>query len=154
MQVGEGRTKLITVTTILLILRLQVPPFPRPMDFQGLMDFLGLKEARQGLSSWIRVDTYGDSQTNYFSKLTVMRRCHLASRDLRLIDPQCVYPPTILGREKAIVVNLEQIRCIITADEVLLVNSLDSSVSQFVVELQRRLTTVEGGGGGQAGGSS
>ena len=45
------------------------------------------------------------------------------------------------GREKAIVINLEQIGCIITADEVLLLNSLDSYVLQCVVEHQRRLTT-------------
>ncbi|MFS7940434.1 putative magnesium transporter MRS2 [Helianthus anomalus] len=45
----------------------------------------------------------------------------------------------ILGREKAIDVNLEQIRCIITSDEVLLLNSLDTYVLQYVVELQRRL---------------
>jgi magnesium transporter len=39
------------------------------------------------------------------------------------------------------VVNLEQIRCIITADEVLLPDSLDSHVLQYVVELQGRLMT-------------
>ncbi|KAH9715878.1 Magnesium transporter MRS2-1 [Citrus sinensis] len=71
-----------------------------------------------------------------------MRRCDLPARDLRLLDPLFVYPSTILGREKAIVVNLEQIRCIITADEVLLLNSLDSYVLQYVVELQRRLTAA------------
>jgi magnesium transporter len=69
-----------------------------------------------------------------------MRRCDLPARDLRLLDPLFVYPSTILGREKAIVVNLEQIRCIITADELLLLNSLDSYVLQYTVELQRRLS--------------
>ncbi|RRT36166.1 hypothetical protein B296_00035957 [Ensete ventricosum] len=73
-----------------------------------------------------------------------MRRCDLPARDLRLLDPLFVYPSTILGRERAIVVNLEQIRCIITADEVLLLNSLDSYVLQYVVELQRRLATGSG----------
>ena len=68
-----------------------------------------------------------------------MKRCDLPARDLRLLDPLFVYPSTILGRERAIVVNLEQIRCIIKADEVLLLNSLDSYVLQYVAELQRRL---------------
>lgn len=68
-----------------------------------------------------------------------MRRCDLPARDLRLLDPLFVYPSAILGREKAIVVNLEKIRCIITADEVLLLNSLDNYVLQYVIELQRRL---------------
>ncbi|KAG4142242.1 hypothetical protein ERO13_D06G119200v2 [Gossypium hirsutum] len=98
--------------------------------FQG-MDLSGLKKRGQGLRSWIRVDTSGNSQIIEVDKFTMMRRCDLPARDLRLLDPLFVYPSTILGREKAIVVNLEQIRCIITADE-------------YVVELQRRLTSGVG----------
>ncbi|XP_077215148.1 magnesium transporter MRS2-1-like isoform X1 [Tasmannia lanceolata] len=113
----------------------------RPL-FQG-MDFLGLKKRGQGLRSWIRVDALGNSQIIEVDKFTMMRRCDLPARDLRLLDPLFVYPSTILGREKAIVVNLEQIRCIITADEVLLLNSLDNYVLQYVVELQRKLTVGE-----------
>ncbi|CAI9267376.1 unnamed protein product [Lactuca saligna] len=113
--------------------------------FQGV-DVLGLKKRGQGLRSWIRVDAAtGDSQVIEVDKFTIMRRCDLPARDLRLLDPLFVYPSTILGREKAIVVNLEQIRCIITADEVLLLNSLDSYVLQYVVELQRRLKAAGGG---------
>ncbi|CAI0437783.1 unnamed protein product [Linum tenue] len=109
--------------------------------FQGV-DVMGLKKRGQGLRSWIRVDSSGNSQIIEVDKFTMMRRCDLPARDLRLLDPLFVYPSTILGREKAIVVNLEQIRCIITADEVLLLNSLDNYVLQYVVELQRRLTTA------------
>ncbi|XP_042418220.1 magnesium transporter MRS2-1-like [Zingiber officinale] len=113
-------------------------PVRRPL-FQGV-DFSGLKKRGQSLRSWIRVDAAtGNSQVIEVDKFTMMRRCDLPARDLRLLDPLFVYPSTILGREKAIVVNLEQIRCIITADEVLLLNSLDSYVLQYVVELQRRL---------------
>lgn len=108
------------------------PPFPG-------VDVLGLKKRGQGLRSWIRVDSSGNSQVIEVDKFSMMRRCDLPARDLRLLDPLFVYPSTILGREKAIVVNLEQIRCIITADEVLLLNSLDNYVVQYVVELQRRL---------------
>ncbi|PIN04360.1 Magnesium transporters: CorA family [Handroanthus impetiginosus] len=108
------------------------------VPFQGV-DVSGLKKRGQGLRSWIRVDVSGNSQIIEVDKFTMMRRCDLPARDLRLLDPLFVYPSTILGREKAIVVNLEQIRCIITADEVLLLNSLDSYVLQYVVELQRRL---------------
>lgn len=112
--------------------------------FQSV-DVLGLKKRGQGLRSWIRVDaSTGDSQVIEIDKFTVMRRCDLPARDLRLLDPLFVYPSTVLGREKAIVVNLEQIRCIITADEVLLLNSLDSYVLQYVVELQRRLKAQGG----------
>ncbi|KAF7814521.1 magnesium transporter MRS2-1-like isoform X1 [Senna tora] len=120
-------------------------PINRPsasgrQPFQGV-DVLGLKKRGQGLRSWIRVDTSGNSQVIEVDKFTMMRRCDLPARDLRLLDPLFVYPSTILGREKAIVVNLEQIRCIITADEVLLLNSLDSYVLHYVMELQRRLTS-------------
>ncbi|CAK9186836.1 unnamed protein product [Ilex paraguariensis] len=121
--------------------------------FHGV-DVLGLKKRGQGLRSWIRVDAAGNSQVIEVDKFTVMRRCDLPARDLRLLDPLFVYPSTILGREKAIVVNLEQIRCIITADEVLLLNSLDSCVLQYVVELQRRLITAGVGEGWQSEGAN
>ncbi|XP_047342249.1 magnesium transporter MRS2-1-like [Impatiens glandulifera] len=111
--------------------------------FQSV-DVLGLKKRGQGLRSWIRVDASGNSQVIEVDKFSMMRRCDLPARDLRLLDPLFVYPSTILGREKAIVVNLEQIRCIITADEVLLLNSLDSYVLQYVVEFQRRLAAGAG----------
>ncbi|KAI3984084.1 hypothetical protein MKX01_035211 [Papaver californicum] len=42
-----------------------------------------------------------------------MRRTGLPARDLRILDPVLSYPSTILGREKAIVVNLEHIKAII-----------------------------------------
>ncbi|GAB2293679.1 Magnesium transporter MRS2-1 [Dionaea muscipula] len=108
------------------------------LPFQGI-DVSGLKKRGQSIRSWIRVDTSGNSGVIEVDKFTMMRRCDLPARDLRLLDPLFVYPSTILGREKAIVVNLEQVRCIITADEVLLLNSLDSYVLHYVVELQRRL---------------
>ncbi|WOL19667.1 hypothetical protein Cni_G28469 [Canna indica] len=112
--------------------------------FQGI-DFSGLKKRGQSLRSWIRVDAAtGTSQVIEVDKFTMMRRCDLPARDLRLLDPLFVYPSTVLGREKAIVVNLEQIRCIITADEVLLLNSLDSYVLHYVNELQRRLAASTG----------
>ncbi|KAK4410661.1 Magnesium transporter MRS2-1 [Sesamum angolense] len=123
------------------------------LPFQGV-DVSGLKKRGQGVRSWIRVDTAGNSQAIEVDKFTVMRRCDLPARDLRLLDPLFVYPSTILGREKAIVVNLEQIRCIITADEVLLLNSLDSYVLQYVVELQRRLQAAGVGEDWQSEGSA
>ncbi|MCI11179.1 magnesium transporter MRS2-3-like, partial [Trifolium medium] len=49
------------------------------------------------------------------------------------------YPSTIVGRDKAMVLNLEQIKAIITAHEVLLLNSRDPSVIPFVDELHARI---------------
>ena len=50
--------------------------------------------------------------------------CTLQLRDLRLLDPQLAtsYPSAILARERALVVNLEYIKCIITQDCVLVLN--------------------------------
>lgn len=101
-----------------------------------------VKKRGHGIRHWIRIDKFGNSQILEVDKMTIMRRCELPPRDLRLLDPLFVYPSTILGREKAIVVNLEQIRCVITADEVLLLNSLDSHVLQYGTELQKRLTVT------------
>ncbi|KAI0511848.1 hypothetical protein KFK09_012482 [Dendrobium nobile] len=116
----------------------------RRLFFPG-MDVIGLKKRGQGLRSWIRVDARtGISQSIELDKFAIMRRCDLPARDIRLLDPLFLYPSTILGRERAIVVNLEQIRCIITADEVLLVNSLDPYVLQYVEELGRRIAANKG----------
>ncbi|KAL1356027.1 magnesium transporter MRS2-5 isoform X2 [Arachis duranensis] len=100
---------------------------------------IGLKKRGHGTRSWIKIGQDGSTQTVTLDKATIMRHCSLPSRDLRLLDPMFIYPSTILGREKAIVVNLEQIRCIITADEVILMNSLDGSVGQYRSELCNRL---------------
>lgn len=102
---------------------------------------------KRGLASrsWIKIDKDGNSQVVTLDKASIMRYCSLPSRDLRLLDPMFIYPSSILGREKAIVVNLEQIRCIITADEVFLMNSLDGSVRQYRSELCNRLQKEKSG---------
>lgn len=107
----------------------------------------GLKKRGHGSRSWIKIDQNGNSQTVTLDKARIMRDCSLPSRDLRLLDPMFIYPSTILGREKAIVVNLEQIRCIITADEVILMNSLDNSVDQYKSVLCNRLQKEKSGKG-------
>lgn len=53
------------------------------------------------------------------------------------------YPSAILCREKALVVNLEHIKCIITTDYVLILNADEESVISFIEEIQRRLTPLE-----------
>nr|XP_023915636.1 magnesium transporter MRS2-3-like isoform X2 [Quercus suber] len=68
-----------------------------------------------------------------------MSRTGLPGRDLRSLDPVLSYPSSILGRERAIVINLENIKAIVTHSEVLLLNSRDPSVTPFIEELQKRL---------------
>ncbi|XVE85741.1 hypothetical protein DITRI_Ditri17bG0115400 [Diplodiscus trichospermus] len=103
--------------------------------------FPGGKKRGHSSRSWIKIDQDGNVKILELDKARIMRQCSLPSRDLRLLDPLFIYPSTILGREKAIAVNLEQIRCIITADEVILMNSVDRNVVQYKSELCKRLQT-------------
>ncbi|KAH7673405.1 magnesium transporter protein [Dioscorea alata] len=103
----------------------------------------GVKKRGIGSRSWVQIDKNGKSQTLVLDKATLLKRCGLPARDLRLLDPLFVYPSTILGREKAIVVSLEKVRCIIMADDVFLLKSIDSCVLQYESELCQRLQTVK-----------
>ncbi|KAM7482404.1 hypothetical protein LguiB_006987 [Lonicera macranthoides] len=98
-----------------------------------------LRKKATGVRPWLLLDSTGQTQVVEAGKHAIMRRTGLPARDLRILDPILSYPSTILGRERAIVINLEHIKAIITAHEVLLLNSKDPSVTPFVDELQRRI---------------
>ncbi|TVU15353.1 hypothetical protein EJB05_38871, partial [Eragrostis curvula] len=112
------------------------------------IDVNGLKRRGGWRRSWVRVDAAtGAAEAVEVAKPALMRRLDLPARDLRLLDPLFVYPSAILGRERAVVCNLERVRCIITADEALVLRDPDSAggaaadeaVRRYVDELQRRL---------------
>eukprot|EP00257_Ricinus_communis_P015589 XP_015573538.1 magnesium transporter MRS2-2 isoform X2 [Ricinus communis] len=98
-----------------------------------------VKKKTQPARSWILVDASGQGTILDADKHAIMHRVQIHARDLRILDPLLSYPSTILGREGAIVLNLEHIKAIITSEEVLLRDPLDENVIPVVEELQRRL---------------
>ncbi|KAH9785545.1 Magnesium transporter [Citrus sinensis] len=115
------------------------------MNRDGLVvtavDQSSLKKKTAVSSSWILLDREAQSTTLDVDKHVIMRRVQIHARDLRILDPMLNYPSTILGREKVIVLNLEHIKAIITADEVLLRDPMDDNVIPIVEQLQRRLAS-------------
>ncbi|KAI3801096.1 hypothetical protein L1987_29198 [Smallanthus sonchifolius] len=99
----------------------------------------GLRKKATGVRPWLVFDSTGRAQITEAGKNSIMCRTGLPARDLRILDPILSYPSTVLGRERAIVVNLEHIKAIITAQEEVLLNSKDPSVAPFVDQLQNRV---------------
>uniref|UniRef100_A0A803NCC8 Magnesium transporter n=1 Tax=Chenopodium quinoa TaxID=63459 RepID=A0A803NCC8_CHEQI len=109
-----------------------------PVDPQMSLSVV-LKKKPAGSRSWILLDSSSHATVLDLDKHAIMHRVQIHARDLRILDPLLSYPSAILGREKAIVLNLEHIKAIITADEVLLRDPSDENVIPVVQELQRRL---------------
>ncbi|ESR40975.1 hypothetical protein CICLE_v10027569mg, partial [Citrus x clementina] len=96
-----------------------------------------------GLRTWLVVSESGQSRVEEVGKHVIMRRTGLPARDLRVLDPLLSYPSSILGRERAIVINLEHIKAIVTAKEVLMLYSTNPLVVQFVQDLQHRISSLQ-----------
>ncbi|CAN0887193.1 Magnesium transporter MRS2-2 [Linum grandiflorum] len=110
-----------------------------PADPAAVVVAAAVKKKTQPALSWILVDSTGQGTLLDADKHAIMHRVHIHARDLRILDPLLSYPSTILGRERAIVLNLEYIKAIITAEEVLLRDPTDENVVPVVEELRRRL---------------
>ncbi|XP_038975942.1 magnesium transporter MRS2-3-like [Phoenix dactylifera] len=93
---------------------------------------------------WLVVSDSGKERFEEVGKHSIMRRTGIPARDLRLLGPLLSYPSTILGRERAIVLNLEHVKAIITATEVFIPNSNDPTVAPFVHDLHSRLSSPSG----------
>eukprot|EP00884_Botryococcus_braunii_P008671 jgi/Botrbrau1/17805/Bobra.0127s0054.1 len=106
-----------------------------------------------GLRQWIRFDKRGETTVIQADKHYLQQQLGVQARDMRLLDPMLnsSYPSAILCRDKALVCNLEHIKCIISTDYVLVLNAGKPNDGplplEFVQELQRRITP-EGGRGG------
>ena len=66
---------------------------------------------------------------------------NLHTRDLRILDPMLTQmnPCAILCRDRAILINLEHVKCIVTMEYVLVLNVENRAVLSFLDELQKKL---------------
>ncbi|KAJ6795089.1 magnesium transporter MRS2-I [Iris pallida] len=101
-----------------------------------------IKKKAAASRCWILLGRAGDGTVLDADKYEIMHRVRIHTRDLRILDPLLSYPSTILGREGAIVLNLEHIKAIITAEEVLLRDPYEDNVIPIVEELRRRLPSA------------
>ena len=75
------------------------------------------------------------------NKLAASRRMAVPLRDLRALEPHTpsAFARAILCRQRAMVVNLEHVKCIIGLDEVFVLDFHDEGVAALVEELEVRL---------------
>ncbi|KAI4964244.1 hypothetical protein ZWY2020_006810 [Hordeum vulgare] len=112
---------------------------------------VGKKKA--GARLWMRLDRWGSSEILELDKASIIRRAGVPPRDLRILGPVFSHSSSILAREKAMVINLEFIRAIVTAEEVLLLDPLMQEVLPFVDQLRQHLPLRSlVGGNGEHGG--
>lgn len=96
----------------------------------------GLRKKGALVRAWLVVGSTGQAEVVEAGKHAIMQRTGLPARDLRMLDPALSYPSTVLGRERAIVVNLEHIKSIITSQEMIFQNSKDPLLTPFVQKIQ------------------
>lgn len=98
--------------------------------------------APANVRNWLRVDQNGETSMIQADKYKLTHKLGVQGRDLRIMDPSLAttYPSAILCREKAMVVNLEHIKVIITAQNVYVINPEDENVLPFISELKLKLS--------------
>ena len=75
-----------------------------PADPQAVVT---VKKKAQPSRSWVLLDSTGETTLLDVDKYAIMHRVNIHARDLRILDPLLSYPSTILGRDRAVVLNLE-----------------------------------------------
>ncbi|XP_071933535.1 magnesium transporter MRS2-3-like [Coffea arabica] len=98
-----------------------------------------LEKKPLGVRPWLLFNSSGQSHILEAGKHAIMRRTGITGRDLRILDPDLSYPCTISGRERAIIFSVENIKAVIMAHEVLLLNSKDPAVAPFAEVLCEKI---------------
>lgn len=99
----------------------------------------GKKKIGGGARLWMKFDKNGNSELMEWDKTSIIKRVGIPPRDLRILGPLFSHSSNILARERAMVVNLEFIKAIVTAEEVLLLDPLRQEVLPFVEQLRQQL---------------
>ncbi|XP_043713743.1 magnesium transporter MRS2-4-like [Telopea speciosissima] len=97
------------------------------------------KKKNGGSRLWMRFDRFCQTELLEWDKNAIIKRASIPARDLRILGPVFSQSSNILAREKAMVVNLEFIKAIVTAEEVLLLDPLCQDVIPFVDQLKQQL---------------
>eukprot|EP00201_Polytomella_parva_P003113 CAMPEP_0175077780 /NCGR_PEP_ID=MMETSP0052_2-20121109/23636_1 /TAXON_ID=51329 ORGANISM="Polytomella parva, Strain SAG 63-3" /NCGR_SAMPLE_ID=MMETSP0052_2 /ASSEMBLY_ACC=CAM_ASM_000194 /LENGTH=538 /DNA_ID=CAMNT_0016347395 /DNA_START=64 /DNA_END=1677 /DNA_ORIENTATION=+ len=102
------------------------------------------------LQTWLKIDKNGESSILQADKWRLTHKLGVQLRDMRLLDANMStgYTSAILCREKAIIVNIEHIKAIITTSYVLVINHEEEKNSRFIDGLKRRLHRDASGAGG------
>ncbi|KAJ7569451.1 hypothetical protein O6H91_01G078600 [Diphasiastrum complanatum] len=108
-----------------------------PMEFQAML--APGKKKRAAVRLWMRFDCTGASELLECDRNMIMRRSSIPARDLRVLGPLFSQSSNILAREKALLVNLEFIKAIVTAEEVYLLDPTNPAVMPFVDQLRQQL---------------
>nr|AYV92003.1 MGT3 [Saccharum spontaneum] len=85
----------------------------------------------------------GEPRVAELGKHRIMEMTGLPTRDLRVLDPDLDSPSTILGRERAVIVNLEHVKIIVTAAEALVLDSSNPLLVPFLKSLHTRLSSPD-----------
>ncbi|OEL27213.1 putative magnesium transporter MRS2-H [Dichanthelium oligosanthes] len=114
----------------------RLPSLPKPPLAPPAPHFAGRRRKKAPARLWMRMDRWGGCEVFMCDKAFVAERSGVHMRELRVIGPLLSRCPSILAREKAMVINLEFIRAIVTADEVLLLEPLAQEVIPFIDKLR------------------
>ncbi|KAG6540946.1 hypothetical protein Mapa_017667 [Marchantia paleacea] len=95
-----------------------------------------VKKKKPGSRMWLRFDSSGVTELLELDRNAIMQRASIPARDLRILGPVFSQSSHILARERAMVVNLEFIKAIVTAEELFLLEAHNPAVLPFVDQLK------------------
>lgn len=93
-----------------------------------------------------KIDQYGSNSLIRADKIQLTQQLGVQLRDLRVLDPSlaCAHPSALFCRDKALIVNLEDINCIITTQFVLMKDVQEIAQSLFAEKLQGQCVRKNG----------